>query len=127
MPSARSTAGRLSTKRRPRGPPSRSAFLPTTHSEARDRVAAPGEFASLLGRLAPEDALPWALAGYGTACSQEIRALEWPEVDFERDVMLLADSDAARKSAAARRIVFETFLAEREDEESGGSPSIAAR
>jgi integrase len=31
--------------------------------------------------------------------------LEWPEVDFEHDVMLLAGDDEARKSEAARRIV----------------------
>jgi integrase len=31
--------------------------------------------------------------------------LEWPEVDLEHDVMLLAGDDDARKSEAARRIV----------------------
>lgn len=85
--------------------PAESIRLPANDSKPRDRVATPGEFTTLLDALEPEDALPWALAGYGTARSQEIRALEWPEVDFERDVMLLADSDAARKSEAARRIV----------------------
>lgn len=85
--------------------PAEKIRLPANDSKARDRVATPGEFALLLGQLEPEDALPWAFAGYGTARSQEIRALEWPEVDFERDVMLLAGSDAARKSEAARRIV----------------------
>ncbi len=85
--------------------PAESIQLPANDSEARDRIATPGEFACLLDQLEPEDALPWALAGYGTARSQEIRALEWPEVDFEHDVMLLAGSDKARKSEAARRIV----------------------
>jgi integrase len=55
--------------------------------------------------LAPEDALPFALAAYGTARSQEIRALNWPQVDLSRDVMLLADDDSTQKSAAAKRIV----------------------
>lgn len=85
--------------------PAESIQLPANDSKERDRIATPGEFAYLLDQLEPVDALPWALAGYGTARSQEIRALEWPEVDFEHDVMLLADSDKARKSEAARRIV----------------------
>jgi len=79
--------------------------LPANDSVERDRVATPGEFASLLGKLKAADALPYALAAYGTARSQEIRALEWPEVDLEVGVMLLADDDEARKSEAARRIV----------------------
>jgi len=85
--------------------PAESLRLPANDSEERDRVATPGEFAHLLNQLAPEDAQPWALAAYGTARSQEIRALEWLEVDFEHDVLLLAADDEARKSEAARRIV----------------------
>jgi integrase len=82
-----------------------SIRLPAPDSEERNRVATPGEFAYLLDQLEPEDALPWALGGYGTARLQEIQALEWPEVDFEQDVMLLASDEEARKSEAARRIV----------------------
>jgi len=85
--------------------PATDIRLPANDSKERDRVAKPGEFAYLLDRLEPEDALPWALAAYGTARSQEIRALEWPEVNFDRNVILLADDDEARKSEAARRIV----------------------
>lgn len=85
--------------------PAESIRLPANDSQERDRVATPGEFAHLLTQLEPEDALPWALAAYGTARSQEVRALEWPEVDLEHDVVLLADDDEARKSEAARRIV----------------------
>lgn len=87
------------------GSPADSLRLPAPDSKERDRVATPGEFARLLDRLEPEDVLPWALAGYGTARLQEIQALEWPEVDFEADVMLLASDEEARKSQAARRIV----------------------
>lgn len=79
--------------------------LPAYDSKERDRVATPGEFAGLLAVLEIRDAVPWALAAYGTARSQEIRHLEWPEVDFQRSVILLAEDDAARKSEAARRIV----------------------
>lgn len=79
--------------------------LPASDSRERDRVATPGEFAHLLDKLEPQDALPWALAAYATARSQEIRAVEWPEVDFDHDVILLADDEEARKSDAARRLV----------------------
>jgi integrase len=85
--------------------PAESIDLPANDSKERERIAPPGEFAYLLDQLEPEDALPFALAAYGTARSQEIRALEWPEVDFEDDVLLLASDDEARKSEAARRIV----------------------
>ena len=85
--------------------PADSISLPADDSKERDRIATPGEFVHLLDRLKPEDALPWALAAYATARAQEIRALEWPEVDFEHDVLLLAVSEMARKSEAARRII----------------------
>jgi integrase len=79
--------------------------LPANDSVERDRVATPGEFAFLLSKLKPADALPFALAGYGTARAQEIRALEWSEVDFEQGLILLADDEDARKSDAAHRVV----------------------
>jgi integrase len=85
--------------------PAKLIRLPADDSVERDRVATPGEFAHLLERLDPQDAMPWALAAYATARSQEIRALEWPEVNFDSDVILLADDEEARKSEAARRIV----------------------
>jgi integrase len=85
--------------------PALGVRLPVNDSEERDRIATPGEFAVLLDALDPQDALPWAIAGYGTARLQEIQILEWPEVDFDHDVMLLAGDDEARKSEAARRIV----------------------
>lgn len=85
--------------------PAESLRLPAPDSKERNRIATPGEFAHLLDQLKPEDALPWALAAYGTARFQEIQALEWPEVDFKARVMLLASDEEARKSEAARRIV----------------------
>lgn len=85
--------------------PATEVRLPANDSKERDRVASPGEFAYLLDQLEGPDALPWALAGYATARHQEIQALEWPEVDFDRDVLLLADDQEARKSDAARRLV----------------------
>ncbi|HEX6205485.1 MAG TPA: tyrosine-type recombinase/integrase [Solirubrobacterales bacterium] len=79
--------------------------LPADDSKPRDRIATPGEFAHLLDLLKPHDALPWALAAYGTARAQEIEALEWPEVDFEEDNLLLGAHEDAEKSEAARRVV----------------------
>lgn len=82
-----------------------SVDLPANDASGEHRIATPGEFAHLLDQLAPEDALPWALAGYGSARAQEIEYLDWPEVDFDNDVLLLAADEEAKKSEAARRIV----------------------
>jgi len=82
-----------------------SVDLPANDASGEHRIATPGEFAHLLDQLAPEDALPWALAGYGSARAQEIEHLDWPEVDFDNDVVLLAADEEAKKSEAARRIV----------------------
>ncbi len=79
--------------------------LPADDSKPRDRIAPPGEFAFLLDQQEPEDALPWALAAYGTARAEEIEALEWPEVDFETGLMLLGAEEEAEKSEAARRVI----------------------
>jgi integrase len=80
--------------------------LPTEDADTKSYdLPGPGEFAYLLSQLDDPDALPWALAAYGTARHQEIQALEWPEIDFDQDVLLLADDEEARKSDAARRIV----------------------
>lgn len=85
--------------------PASQIQLPACDSKERDRVARPGEFAYLVRCLAPEDALPFALAAYATARAQEIRALDWPQVDFSRNLLLLADDEKTQKSMAARRIV----------------------
>jgi integrase len=79
--------------------------LPAPDSVERDRIAAPGEFARLLACLEPAEALPFALAAYGTARAQEIRVLRWPQVDLGCRQMVLADEEAARKSRAAHRAV----------------------
>jgi hypothetical protein len=66
----------------------------------RDRVATPAEFAELLAALKPEDALPWALAGYGTARKQEIRVLDWLHVDLKLGALELAADEEAASPAA---------------------------
>lgn len=69
------------------------------------RIATPGEFAELLACIPDVDALAFALAGYGTARHQEIEALDWEDVDFTENAVLVAGDEDARKSEAARRIV----------------------
>lgn len=85
--------------------PAARVRLPVAESRERDRVARPREFARLIEMLGPEDALPWALAAYATARAQEIQTLQWPDVDLDDGLLLLAGDDDARKSDAARRLV----------------------
>jgi integrase len=62
--------------------PAELVRLPAMDARPRDRVATPREFALLLDVLVLADALPYALAGYGTARHQEIRTLDWAHVDL---------------------------------------------
>ena len=81
--------------------------LPAMNATPRDRIATPAEFRKLLDALPPEDALPYALAAYGTARRAEILTLTWKDVDTEGfTVMRLGgDAEAARKYDASLRIV----------------------
>jgi integrase len=79
--------------------------VPVDDAEGEHRIATPGEFAALLDAIPAEDALAWAIAGYATARHQEIEILDWTDVDFEENSILLAGEDEARKSEAARRII----------------------
>lgn len=90
---------------------------------SRERIATPEEFAELLqalGLQTPEekdegesrsarealrDSIPHALAAYGTARRQEIKALDWPHVDLDLGAMELGADPKARKSDSSRRIV----------------------
>lgn len=85
--------------------PAANLRLPAVTHEARVRIAKPGEFALLLSVLKSQDALPWALAAYGTARRQEIEALSWPEVSLKEGTISLAEDYHARKSDAAWRLV----------------------
>lgn len=85
--------------------PTKDLRLPAVRSRPRDWIAAPAELVALLQVLKPEDALPWALAAYGTARHQEIQILSWQEVDLYEGTIQLAGDDVARKSEAARRLV----------------------
>jgi integrase len=85
--------------------PAALVAIPVDDSETEHRIATPGEFAELLDVIKAEDALAWAIAGYATARHQEIEALDWTDVDFGENAILLGGDDEARKSEAARRIV----------------------
>lgn len=86
--------------------PARNVRLPAMNAKPRERVATPAEFRRLLDALEPEDALPYALAAYGTARRAEILNLRWGDVDLELDALTLAaDEDLARKYEASLRVV----------------------
>ncbi len=85
--------------------PAANLRLPAVAQPSLMRVATPAEFVDLLEVIPAEDALAWALAGYATARRQEIEALEWKDVDFGRNDLLLAGNEEARKSDATHRIV----------------------
>jgi integrase len=79
--------------------------LPAMGSTPRDRVATPAEFLKLLEVLLPEDALPYALAGYATARHQEIRVLDWRHVDLQLGTVELAADEEGRKPGGSWRVV----------------------
>ncbi len=83
--------------------PIASILLPAIDETPRDRIATPLEFRELLLALEPADAVPFALAGYATARSQEILNLMWSQVDWEAGMLYLADEEEYAKSKAARR------------------------
>lgn len=83
--------------------PISSIRLPAMNERPRDRVATPTEFEALLAALEPPDALPFALAGYATARSQEIAGMRWSAVRWEGQLLRIAEDPAYAKSDAARR------------------------
>jgi integrase len=83
--------------------PTPTVQLPALDSAPRDRVATPAEFASLLAVLEGAEVAPLALAAYSAARAAEIRQLDWIQVDFDKEIMLL--SEGRGKSRAATRIV----------------------
>lgn len=56
--------------------------LPAMNAQPIERVATPAEFAQLLAVLDTNDALGYALAGYGMARAEQIRRLRWKDVDL---------------------------------------------
>ncbi len=85
--------------------PAARVRLPAMDATPRDRVATPVEFARLIDALNLEQALPFALAGYGTARAQEIRTLDWRHVDLALGAMELAADEEGRKPGGSWRVV----------------------
>jgi integrase len=103
--------------------PAARVRLPAMDAKPRDRVATPAEFAALLAALerptpterkaakkrdarqARRDQLPFALAAYATARSQEIRVLDWRHVDLKLGAIELAADEEGRKPGGSWRVV----------------------
>lgn len=85
--------------------PAANVRLPAMDATPRDRVAAPAEFARLLAAVKPEDAVPWALAGYATARKQEIRVVDSSHVDLKLGAVELAADEEGRKPGGSWRVV----------------------
>jgi integrase len=79
--------------------------LPAMDATAIERVASPAEFARLLAALPTEDALPYALAGYGMARRAQIVRLRWDHVDLTLGAIEWGVEREARKYEASRRVV----------------------
>jgi integrase len=103
--------------------PAREVRLPLDQRTIEHRVVTPAEFARLLEALwrqtpeetdagvkraprdALQDALPYALAAYGTARSQEIEVLDWRHVDLCLGAAELAGDEQGRKPGGSWRVV----------------------
>jgi hypothetical protein len=85
--------------------PAELVRLPAMDATPRDRVATPAEFSRLLAPLPIEDALPYALAAYGTARHPEIRTLDWSRVDLKLGAVELAADEEGRKPGGSWRVV----------------------
>jgi integrase len=79
--------------------------LPAMDATPIERVATPVEFAQLLAALEPQDALPYALAGYAMGRRAQIVRLRWPEVDLKVGALEWGVEWEARKYDASRRVV----------------------
>ncbi|HEY7950532.1 MAG TPA: tyrosine-type recombinase/integrase [Solirubrobacterales bacterium] len=124
--------------------PAQEIRLPASDAKPRDRVATPAEFARLLAAIfettpaerkkgktrdpdeARKDALPFALAGYGSARHQEIQVLDWEHVNLDIGGGELAGDEAGRKPGGSWRLIFYVkplWEMLREEWESQGQPT----
>jgi integrase len=85
--------------------PAQRVRLPAMAAEPVERVASPAEFAGLLAALPLEDALPYALAGYGMGRRQQVLLLRWREVDLTVGAVEWGVEWEAAKYEASRRVV----------------------
>jgi integrase len=85
--------------------PAARVRLPAMNATARDRIATPAEFTSLLAALEIADAVPYALAGYAMGRRAQIQRLRWRDVDLRIGAIEWGIDHDARKSRAAQRVV----------------------
>jgi integrase len=104
--------------------PAQEIRLPAKDSKPRDRVATPAEFGKLIAAIfettpaerkegktrdrsaARKDALPFALAGYGSARHQEIQIFDWEHLNLDVGGGELAGDEAGRKPGGSWRVIF---------------------
>ncbi len=104
--------------------PAKEIRLPASDAKPRDRVATPAEFGKLIAAIfettpaekeegktrdrdaARKDALPFALAGYGSARHQEIQILDWEHLNLDVGGGELAGDEAGRKPGGSWRVIF---------------------
>ena len=85
--------------------PAHRVRLPAMAPKPIDRVASPSEFVALLAALPLEDALPYALAGYGMGRRAQIVRLRWREVDLTLGAVEWGVEWEAAKYDASHRVV----------------------
>lgn len=103
--------------------PAQEIRLPASDAKPRDRVATPAEFSRLIETIfettpaereegktrdldeARKDALPFALAGYGSARHQEIQVLDWEHVNLDVGGGELAGDEVGRKPGGSWRLI----------------------
>ena len=90
--------------------PARDVELPPGDEvKRRLRIADPVEAAHLLAALAPDDALPYAIAFYGGPRRSELERLEWTDVDL--DAQLIHVRASKSEAGTNRRAPFAAPLA----------------
>jgi integrase len=85
--------------------PAQRVRLPAMAARPIERVASPAEFAKLLAVLPLDDALPYALAGYGMGRRAQIVRLRWREVDLAIGAIEWGVEWEAAKYDASQRVV----------------------
>jgi integrase len=85
--------------------PAQRVRLPAMAAKPIERVASPAEFAELLAMLPLDDAVPYALAGYGMGRRAQIVRLRWREVALTVGAIEWGVEWEAAKYDASHRVV----------------------
>jgi hypothetical protein len=79
--------------------------LPAIDEAPIDWVPTPEEFERRLALLEPDDAVPFAIAGYATGRRSEIRDLPWADVDLDTGAIELAADRRGKTKRATRTVL----------------------